>query len=55
MLNILHDFLMQGRDDYYLERLLPGQLLCGGWAVLLHTIKHPGLRLEERVRKRDCQ
>ncbi len=31
----------------YLERLLPGQLLSGGGAVLLHTIKHPGLRLEE--------
>lgn len=30
----------------YLERLLPGQLLCGGGALLLNTIEHPGLRLE---------
>lgn len=30
----------------YLERLLPGQLLCGRGAVLLNTIEHPGLRLE---------
>lgn len=54
-LNILHNSLMQGRDDYCLERLLPGQLLCGGWAVLLQTIKHSGLRLERRVRKGDCK
>lgn len=41
---------MQG-SDVYLERLLPGQLLCWGGAVLLNTIKHPGLRLEEREEK----
>lgn len=38
--------LMHG-SDVYLKRLLPGQLLCGGGAVLLDTIKHPGLRLKE--------
>lgn len=45
MLKIVHICLKQGSDTY-LERLLPGQLLCGGGAVLLNTIKHPGLRLE---------
>lgn len=40
---------MQG-SDVYLERLLPGQLLCWGGAVLLNTIKHPGLRLGEKRR-----
>lgn len=35
------------RKDEYLERLLPSQLLSGGGALLVNTIKHPGLRLEE--------
>lgn len=39
----------------YLKRLLPSQLLCGGGAVLLNTIEHPGLRLEETVREGDSQ
>lgn len=50
IINVLNDRLMQG-SDVYLERLLPGQLLCWGGAVLLNTIKHPGLRLEEREEK----
>lgn len=45
MLNISHSCLKQG-NDVYLERLLSGQLLRGGGAVLLNTIKHLGLRLE---------
>lgn len=54
MLNILRNCLKQG-SDVYLERLLPGQLLCGGGAVLLNTIKHPGLRLEAGVKRGDSQ
>ena len=53
IINVLNDRLMQG-SGVYLERLLPGQLLCWGGAVLLNTIKHPGLRLEEREEK-TCQ
>lgn len=47
--NTAADHLKQG-CDLYLERLLPGQLLGGGGAVLLNTIKHPGLRLEAGVK-----
>lgn len=47
--NTAVDHLRQG-CDLYLERLLPGQLLGGGGAVLLNTIKHPGLRLEAGVK-----
>lgn len=34
-------------SDVYLKGFLSGQLLCGGGAFLLNTIKHPGFRLEK--------
>lgn len=37
----------------YLQRLLAGQLLCGGGAVLVNTIKHPGLRLKEERKQNE--
>lgn len=54
MLNISHSCLKQV-NDVYLERLLSGQLLCGGGAVLLDTIKHLGLRLEEGGERRSVK
>lgn len=47
MLNISHSCLKQG-NHVYLERLLSGQLLCRGGAVLVNTIEHLGLRLQFR-------
>lgn len=39
--------IVRKENNAYLERLLSGQLLCGGRTVLLNTIKHLGLRLED--------